>query len=175
MSFSVLIIQGSESDSSTTRYIAETLGVLGVSYDVYIVSAHRTPDRLEEIVGTAAASGYKIVIACAGGSAHLPGMAASHTLLPVLGVAAQSSTSARNEQAALDSMTFMPAGVPLATMGVGKAGAVNAALMAVRLLAVTDPVLRAKLEAFVSKQTAEVPKTPTTFPEGAPTTFSGEV
>ncbi len=148
------IIMGSVSDWETMQHAAATLEEFGVAYEKRVVSAHRTPDLLCEYAKTALGRGLKCVIAGAGGAAHLPGMTASMTPLPVLGVPVQSK--ALNGLDSLLSIVQMPAGVPTATFAIGRAGAVNAALFAVSLLATADEALMKKLEAFRAKQTAAV-------------------
>ena len=148
------IIMGSVSDWETMRHAAQTLERLGVPHEVEVVSAHRTPDKLFEYAAAAAGRGIRVIIAGAGGAAHLPGMAASKTLLPVLGVPVQSK--ALNGMDSLLSMVQMPAGVPVGTLAIGRAGAVNAALLAAAILAVAEPAVGDALERFRRDQTAEV-------------------
>ena len=148
------IIMGSQSDWDTMRAAAEMLEQLGVAHEVRVVSAHRTPDLLFEYASTARARGIEVIIAGAGGAAHLPGMTASKTSLPVLGVPVQSK--ALNGMDSLLSIVQMPAGVPVATFAIGAAGAHNAGLYAVALLAVTDTALAKRLEAFRAAQTDRV-------------------
>ena len=152
------IIMGSTSDWETMRHAAETLDGLGVAYDKKIVSAHRTPQRLYDYARGARASGLKVIIAGAGGSAHLPGMAASMTSLPVLGVPVESK--ALKGLDSLLSIVQMPAGVPVGTLAIGQPGAVNAALLAAAILAVTDAALAERLDAFRARQTAAVAQSP---------------
>ena len=152
------IIMGSTSDLETMRHAAETLDGLGVAYDKKIVSAHRTPQRLYDYARDARASGLKVIIAGAGGSAHLPGMAASMTSLPVLGVPVESK--ALKGLDSLLSIVQMPAGVPVGTLAIGQPGAVNAALLAAAILAVTDAALAERLDAFRARQTAAVAQSP---------------
>jgi 5-(carboxyamino)imidazole ribonucleotide mutase len=152
------IIMGSTSDWETMRHAAETLDGLGVAYDRKIVSAHRTPQRLYDYARDARASGLKVIIAGAGGSAHLPGMAASMTSLPVLGVPVESK--ALKGLDSLLSIVQMPAGVPVGTLAIGQPGAVNAALLAAAILAVTDAALAERLDAFRARQTAAVAQSP---------------
>jgi len=140
------VVMGSKSDWETLRHTAETLGQFGVSYEAKVVSAHRTPVRMAEYASTAEVRGIRVIIAGAGGAAHLPGMVASHTLLPVIGVPVQSAVLHGVDS--LLSIVQMPAGVPVATMAIGKAGAVNAALFAVAMLARSDAALREKLEQY---------------------------
>src|SRR4051794_41563268 len=136
---------GSQSDWPTMRYAAETLGLLGVTYDARIVSAHRTPDRLVAFAKGAKAAGFKVVIAGAGGAAHLPGMAAALTPLPVFGVPGESH--ALKGMDSLLSIVQMPGGIPAGTLAIGKAGAINAGLLAPAVLAPNDPDLDARLDA----------------------------
>ncbi|MFC5386935.1 5-(carboxyamino)imidazole ribonucleotide mutase [Aquamicrobium segne] len=150
----VAIIMGSQSDWATMRHAAETLAALGVSYKSLIISAHRTPQRLYDFATGAKAAGYKIVVAGAGGAAHLPGMAASMTPLPVFGVPVESK--ALSGQDSLLSIVQMPAGVPVGTMAIGKAGAVNAALLAAAVLALDDAELAGRLDAWRAQQTQNV-------------------
>lgn len=154
----VAIIMGSQSDWETMRHAALTLEQLGVSHEARIVSAHRTPDRLVEFAKNAKSEGFKVVIAGAGGAAHLPGMAASMTPLPVFGVPVQSK--ALSGQDSLLSIVQMPAGVPVGTMAIGKAGAINAALLAVAVLALSDEELADKLDKWRADQTAQVAQYP---------------
>lgn len=148
------LIMGSISDWSTLEHTARTLAEFDVPYEKRVVSAHRTPQRLVEYATTAESRGLKCIIAGAGGAAHLPGMAASMTTLPVLGVPVESK-SLRGVDSLL-SIVQMPGGVPVATFSIGKAGAINAALFAVALLAVENPALRARLHAFRERQSASV-------------------
>jgi 5-(carboxyamino)imidazole ribonucleotide mutase len=154
----VAIIMGSQSDWTTLRHAAETLAALGVGYDARIVSAHRTPERLYAFAKGAKAAGYKVIIAGAGGAAHLPGMTASLTTLPVLGVPVE--THALSGQDSLYSIVQMPAGVPVGTLAIGKAGAINAALLAAGVLALGDAALAARLEAWRARQTEQVAEQP---------------
>ncbi|WP_264046687.1 5-(carboxyamino)imidazole ribonucleotide mutase [Methylobacterium flocculans] len=154
----VAIIMGSQSDWATMRHAAETLDALGVAHDDRIVSAHRTPDRLVAFAKGAKAQGYQVVIAGAGGAAHLPGMTAAMTPLPVLGVPVESK--ALSGQDSLLSIVQMPAGIPVGTLAIGRAGAVNAALLAAAILALTDADLAARLEAWRAAQTASVAEAP---------------
>ena len=156
----VAIIMGSQSDWATMRHAAETLDALGVPYDARIVSAHRTPDRLVAFAKGAVAAGLKVVIAGAGGAAHLPGMAAAMTRLPVFGVPVESK--ALSGQDSLLSIVQMPAGIPVGTLAIGRAGAINAALLAASVLALSDPDLAERLEAWRSAQTASVAERPVT-------------
>jgi 5-(carboxyamino)imidazole ribonucleotide mutase len=154
----VAIIMGSQSDWATMRHAAETLDRLGIGYVARIVSAHRTPDRLVSFAKGARDAGFKIVIAGAGGAAHLPGMAAAMTSLPVFGVPVESK--ALSGQDSLLSIVQMPAGIPVGTLAIGKAGATNAALLAAAVLALNDPALADRLDAFREAQTASVAETP---------------
>ena len=155
---SVAIIMGSQSDWATMRHAAETLDALGVAHDAKIVSAHRTPERLFDFAKSAKEKGHKVIIAGAGGAAHLPGMCASMTPLPVFGVPVESK--ALSGQDSLLSIVQMPAGIPVGTLAIGKAGAVNAALLAVAVLALNDAALAAKLDQWRAKQTASVADVP---------------
>ena len=152
------IIMGSRSDWPTIGRAAEVLEALGVPHESKVVSAHRTPGRLYDYAQGAEARGLKVLIACAGGAAHLAGMAASMTALPVLGVPAPSR--ALNGLDSLLSIVQMPGGVPVATLAIGEAGAVNAGLLAVQILALNDPELGVRLAAWRAKQTADVPDAP---------------
>lgn len=154
----VAIIMGSQSDWSTMRHAAETLDSLGISHDDRIVSAHRTPDRLVEFAKGARESGFKVIIAGAGGAAHLPGMAASMTPLPVFGVPVESK--ALSGQDSLLSIVQMPAGIPVGTLAIGRAGAVNAALLAAAVLALHDKELAKRLDAFRQAQSEKVAMRP---------------
>ena len=149
---------GSQSDWATMRHAAETLDALRVPYDKRIVSAHRTPDRLYDFARGAKAAGFKIVIAGAGGAAHLPGMTAALTPLPVFGVPVESK--ALSGQDSLLSIVQMPAGIPVGTLAIGKAGAINAALLAAAVLALSDTALAKRLDAFRAAQTAKVADEP---------------
>ncbi|PTD25796.1 5-(carboxyamino)imidazole ribonucleotide mutase [Sphingomonas fennica] len=152
------IIMGSRSDWETMRHAAETLDALGIAHECKVVSAHRTPERLYEYAKSAAGRGLRVVIAGAGGAAHLPGMAASMTRLPVLGVPVESK--ALSGMDSLLSIVQMPAGIPVGTLAIGRAGAVNAALLAAAILATTDEALAARLDAWRARQTADVAETP---------------
>ena len=154
----VAIIMGSQSDWATMRHAAETLEALGVDYEARIVSAHRTPDRLVTFAKGARADGFKVVIAGAGGAAHLPGMTAAMTTLPVFGVPVESK--ALKGQDSLLSIVQMPAGVPVGTLAIGKAGAVNGALLAAAVLALGDEALAARLEAWRARQSEAVADRP---------------
>src|SRR5215212_9399252 len=155
---SVAIIMGSQSDWPTMRHAAETLDALGVAYEARIVSAHRTPDRLVAFAKGAKAAGHKVVIAGAGGAAHLPGMTAAMTLLPVFGVPVESR--ALSGQDSLLSIVQMPAGVPVGTLAIGRSGAVNAALLAAAVLALSDEALAERLDAWRRRQTETVAERP---------------
>ncbi|MGN6270647.1 MAG: 5-(carboxyamino)imidazole ribonucleotide mutase [Sphingomonas sp.] len=152
------IIMGSRSDWETMRHAAETLDALGVAYEAKVVSAHRTPDRLYDYAKSAKGRGLKALIAGAGGAAHLPGMAASMTPLPVLGVPVQSK--ALDGMDSLLSIVQMPAGIPVGTLAIGKAGAVNAALLAAAILAIGDATLAARLADWRQAQTDAVGEEP---------------
>ncbi len=152
------IIMGSRSDWETMRHAAETLDALGVVYEKKIVSAHRTPQRLYDYARGAKGRGLKVIIAGAGGAAHLPGMAASMTTLPVLGVPVESK--ALNGMDSLLSIVQMPAGVPVGTLAIGQAGAVNAALLAAAILATADEALGRKLDEHRARQTDSVAEHP---------------
>ena len=154
----VAIIMGSQSDWATMRHSAETLEALGVAYDARIVSAHRTPERLYAFAKGARESGYRIIIAGAGGAAHLPGMTAALTSLPVFGVPVESK--ALSGQDSLLSIVQMPAGIPVGTLAIGRAGAVNAALLAAAVLALGDEALAARLDAWRARQTEAVAERP---------------
>jgi 5-(carboxyamino)imidazole ribonucleotide mutase len=154
----VAIIMGSQSDWSTMRHAAATLDELGVAYDARIVSAHRTPDRLVAFAKGARSEGFKVVIAGAGGAAHLPGMTAAMTPLPVFGVPVESKALSGRDS--LLSIVQMPAGVPVGTLAIGRAGAVNAALLAAAVLALADPALAERLDAWRSRQSRNVAERP---------------
>ena len=154
MSIQVGIIMGSRSDWDTMRHASETLDALRIEHEVRIVSAHRTPDLLFEYAGSAAGRGLRAIIAGAGGAAHLPGMTAAKTRVPVLGVPVQSK--ALSGMDSLLSIVQMPAGVPVATLAIGKAGAVNAALMAAAILANEDDSVAAALDEYRQAQTSRV-------------------
>jgi 5-(carboxyamino)imidazole ribonucleotide mutase len=158
MSAPVAIVMGSQSDWATMQRAAEALEKLGVDSDVRIVSAHRTPDRLVTFAKGAADEGFKVIIAGAGGAAHLPGMVASMTHLPVLGVPVQSK--ALSGQDSLLSIVQMPAGIPVGTLAIGEAGATNAGLLAAAILATNDPALAERLKAYRKAQTASVAERP---------------
>ncbi|WP_430910275.1 5-(carboxyamino)imidazole ribonucleotide mutase [Methylobacterium sp. sgz302541] len=154
----VAIIMGSQSDWATMRHAAETLDALGVAHDCRIVSAHRTPERLVAFAKGARAEGFKVIVAGAGGAAHLPGMAAAMTSLPVFGVPVESK--ALSGQDSLLSIVQMPAGIPVGTLAIGRAGAVNAALLAAAVLALSDAALAGRLDAWRAAQTASVAERP---------------
>lgn len=152
------IIMGSTSDWETMRHAAETLDALGVAYETQVVSAHRTPQRLYDYAHGAAARGLKVIVAGAGGAAHLPGMAAAMTHLPVLGVPVQSKALKGFDS--LMSIVQMPGGVPVGTLAIGKPGAINAGLLAAAILATSDPALEARLVAWRAAQTDGVATDP---------------
>ncbi len=154
----VAIIMGSQSDWATMKHAAEVLTNLGVDHEVKIISAHRTPDRLYDFAKGAKAAGFKIIIAGAGGAAHLPGMAAAMTPLPVFGVPVESK--ALSGQDSLLSIVQMPGGIPVGTLAIGKAGAMNAGLLAVSVLALSDAPLAMRLDAWRLKQTESVALVP---------------
>jgi 5-(carboxyamino)imidazole ribonucleotide mutase len=159
MTAPVAIIMGSQSDWANMKHAADVLATLGVAHDVKIISAHRTPDRLYDFAKGAKAAGYKIIIAGAGGAAHLPGMAAALTPLPVFGVPVESK--ALSGQDSLLSIVQMPGGIPVGTLAIGKAGAMNAGLLAASVLALNDGALATRLDVWRAKQTdgvALVPK-----------------
>lgn len=157
------LIMGSTSDWPTMRHAAEVLEKLGVAYEARVVSAHRTPDRMFEYARTAADRGLKVIIAGAGGAAHLPGMVASLTWLPVLGVPVESRVM--KGQDSLYSIVQMPRGVPVGTLAIGESGAANAGILAASIIALSDDSVRKELEAFRSGQTAAVPHEP--FPSAS--------
>ena len=152
------VIMGSQSDWATLRHAAETLEALGIPYEARVVSAHRTPARLYDYAGSARDRGLKIIIAGAGGAAHLPGMTASMTPLPVLGVPVESK--ALSGMDSLLSIVQMPGGIPVGTLSIGRSGAINAALLAAAVLALNDPALAARLDAWRARQTASVVESP---------------
>ena len=158
MAVEVGIIMGSQSDWPTMKEAALILDELGVAYEAKIVSAHRTPDRLVEFAKGAAAEGFKVIIAGAGGAAHLPGMVASMTHLPVLVVPVQSKALSGNDS--LLSIVQMPGGIPVGTLAIGEAGATNAGLLAASILALGDDALSARLQAFRAAQTAAIAERP---------------
>jgi 5-(carboxyamino)imidazole ribonucleotide mutase len=152
------IIMGSKSDWETMRHAAETLDKLAVPYETKVVSAHRTPKRLYDYAHSARDRGLRVIVAGAGGSAHLPGMAAAMTSLPVLGVPVE--TRSLKGMDSLLSIVQMPAGVPVGTLAIGKAGAINAALLAAAILATSDAQLAARLDRYREEQTSSVAETP---------------
>ena len=152
------IIMGSQSDWATLKPAAEILDTLGVAHEVKIVSAHRTPDRLWEYGKSAVARGFHVIIAGAGGAAHLPGMMASKTRVPVIGVPVE--TQALKGVDSLYSILQMPRGFPVATMAIGAGGAMNAGLLAAQILAMTDPDLAARVDAWRAELTASIPEEP---------------
>src|SRR5580658_2309684 len=154
----IAIIMGSQSDWDTMTHAAEMLAALGVAYEKRIVSAHRTPERLYAFAKGAKAAGFKIIIAGAGGAAHLPGMAASLTELPVFGVPIESKALAGVDS--LYSIVQMPAGIPVGTLAIGKPGAINAALLAASVLALNDAALAKRLTAWRQQQTEAVKERP---------------
>jgi 5-(carboxyamino)imidazole ribonucleotide mutase len=154
----VAIIMGSQSDWATMKHAAATLDSLGVAHDARIVSAHRTPDRLVTFAKGAKADGFRIIIAGAGGAAHLPGMTASMTELPVFGVPIESKALAGVDS--LHSIVQMPAGIPVGTLAIGRAGAINAALLAAAVLALTDEALAERLAAWRQAQTESIADRP---------------
>jgi 5-(carboxyamino)imidazole ribonucleotide mutase len=152
------VIMGSQSDWPTMRHVAETLTALGVAHECRIVSAHRTPERMAEYAKTARDRGLAVIIAGAGGAAHLPGMVAAQTSLPVLGVPMESH--ALKGQDSLLSIVQMPAGIPVGTLAIGRAGAINAALLAASILAISDPGLQQAVDGWRAAQTAAVGEQP---------------
>ncbi len=154
----IAIIMGSQSDWATMRHAAETLEALGIAYDARIISAHRTPDRLYAFARNAKAEGFQVIIAGAGGAAHLPGMTAAMTPLPVFGVPVESK--ALSGEDSLLSIVQMPAGIPVGTLAIGRAGAVNAALLAAAVLALHDPALAERLDAWRTRQSEGVAERP---------------
>lgn len=155
----VAVIMGSQSDWATMKHAAETLNALSIPHETLIVSAHRTPDRLVAFAKGAKARGTKVIIAGAGGAAHLPGMTASMTPLPVFGVPVESKALSGHDS--LLSIVQMPGGIPVGTLAIGKAGAINAALLAAAVLALSDAALSERLEAWRVRQTAAVAERPT--------------
>ncbi len=155
---SVAIIMGSQSDWETMKFSEEILKKLNIPFTTKIISAHRTPDRMNDFAKNARENSIQIVIAGAGGAAHLPGMVASHTELPVIGVPIQSSSL--NGLDSLLSIVQMPGGVPVATMSIGKAGAINAAVYAAKILSLSNKAINTKLTNWLSSQTENVPLTP---------------
>ena len=158
----VAIIMGSQSDWATLRHAAETLDALGVVHDARIVSAHRTPDRLVAFAKGARTAGFRVIIAGAGGAAHLPGMTAAMTPLPVFGVPVESKALSGRDS--LLSIVQMPAGIPVGTLAIGRAGAVNAALLAAAVLALSDSDLAGRLDAWRARQTEAVAERPADEP-----------
>lgn len=154
----VAIIMGSQSDWPVMRAAASVLGELGVAYEARVISAHRTPDRLFAFARSARDAGFKVIVAGAGGAAHLPGMTAALTTLPVLGVPI--TTTALNGVDALHSIVQMPAGVPVGTLAIGEPGALNAGLLAAMILSLNDPALAARVEAWRAARTAAVAERP---------------
>jgi 5-(carboxyamino)imidazole ribonucleotide mutase len=154
----VAIIMGSQSDWETMKNAADTLEALEIPYDARIISAHRTPDRLVNFAKTARDEGFKVIIAGAGGAAHLPGMAAAMTPLPVFGVPVQSK--ALSGQDSLLSIVQMPGGIPVGTLAIGKAGAINAALLAAAVLALSDEEIADRLDEWRERQSASVAEYP---------------
>ncbi|PHR53137.1 MAG: 5-(carboxyamino)imidazole ribonucleotide mutase [Robiginitomaculum sp.] len=154
----VAIVMGSRSDWPTLRASAEHLDQLGVCYEAKVISAHRTPDRLVEFAKSARDNGFSVIIAGAGGAAHLPGMIASMTSLPVFGVPVESK--ALSGMDSLLSIVQMPGGIPVGTLAIGTPGAINAALLAASVLALSDPALAIRLDEWRSKQSASVPQNP---------------
>ena len=154
----VAIVMGSQSDWPTMRHTAEALDALEVAYDTRIVSAHRTPDRLAAFAKGAADEGFRVIVAGAGGAAHLPGMVAAMTHLPVLGVPVESK--ALKGKDSLLSIVQMPAGIPVGTLAIGEPGATNAGLLAAAILATSDPALAERLKAFRTAQTDSVAERP---------------
>jgi 5-(carboxyamino)imidazole ribonucleotide mutase len=153
----VAIIMGSRSDWPVLRHAAEMLENLGVAYEARVVSAHRTPERMYAFAKGAKAAGVQVIIAAAGGAAHLPGMTASLTDLPVLGVPIE--TKALKGMDSLLSIVQMPAGIPVGTLAIGEAGAKNAGLLAAKILALADPAVAERVAAFAARQTGSIPET----------------
>jgi 5-(carboxyamino)imidazole ribonucleotide mutase len=154
----IAIIMGSQSDWSTMKHAADTLDALGIGYEAKIISAHRTPDRHQAFAKAAQSNGFKIIIAGAGGAAHLPGVTAALTALPVLGVPIESKALSGVDS--LYSIVQMPAGVPVGTLAIGRAGAVNAAVLAASVLALSDPALAKRLEGWRQRLADAVGETP---------------
>jgi 5-(carboxyamino)imidazole ribonucleotide mutase len=154
----VAIIMGSQSDWATMKHAASTLDALGIGYEARIVSAHRTPKRLYDFAASARKNGFKVIIAGAGGAAHLPGMAASITPLPVFGV--PMNTHALEGKDSLLSIMQMPGGIPVGTLAIGKPGAINAALLSAAVLALSDAKIAKRLDAWRARQTKSVAKRP---------------
>lgn len=155
----VAIIMGSQSDWATMKHAADVLDALDIAYEARIISAHRTPDRLAEFAKSAKVDGFQIIIAGAGGAAHLPGMTAAYTPLPVFGVPIQSKALSGKDS--LLSIVQMPAGIPVGTLAIGKAGATNAALLAAAVLALSDDLIANNLDAWRAAQTASIAEYPT--------------
>lgn len=155
----VAIVMGSQSDWETMKNAADTLEALGISYEARIVSAHRTPDRMYEFAKGAREEGFQLIIAGAGGAAHLPGMIASLTPLPVFGVPVQSKTMSGLDS--LYSIVQMPGGIPVGTLAIGRAGAINAALLAARVLALMDDSLAYRLDEWIAQQSDSIADYPT--------------
>jgi 5-(carboxyamino)imidazole ribonucleotide mutase len=155
----VAIIMGSQSDWATMKHTADTLDALGIGYEAKIISAHRTPERHHAFATAAKANGFRVIIAGAGGAAHLPGVTAAWTTLPVLGVPIESNALSGVDS--LYSIVQMPAGVPVGTLAIGRAGAVNAAVLAASMLALGDDVLARRLEAWRQRMSEAVAETPT--------------
>lgn len=158
----VAIIMGSQSDWPTMKHAADTLEELGVSFDARIVSAHRTPERMYDFAKSAKSDGFKVIIAGAGGAAHLPGMTAALTPLPVFGVPVESR--ALSSEDSLLSIVQMPGGIPVGTLAIGKAGATNAALLAAAVLALSDPAIEEALDTYRHARTASVAEVPVNDP-----------
>jgi 5-(carboxyamino)imidazole ribonucleotide mutase len=154
----IAIIMGSQSDWATMKHAADILDVLGIAHEAKIISAHRTPERLYEFARGAKAAGFKVIIAGAGGAAHLPGMTAAMTILPVFGVPVESK--ALSGQDSLLSIVQMPGGIPVGTLAIGKPGAINAGLLAASVLALSDEALSQRLAAWRETQTTSVAITP---------------
>jgi 5-(carboxyamino)imidazole ribonucleotide mutase len=154
----VAIIMGSQSDWATMKHAADILDALGVAHEAKIISAHRTPERLYDFARGAKSAGFKVIIAGAGGAAHLPGMTAAMTILPVFGVPVESK--ALSGQDSLLSIVQMPGGIPVGTLAIGKPGAMNAGLLAASVLALSDDALSKRLAAWREKQTASVAVVP---------------
>lgn len=158
----VAIIMGSQSDWPTMKHAADTLEELGVAFDARIVSAHRTPERMYDFAKSAKSAGFKVIIAGAGGAAHLPGMTAALTPLPVFGVPVESR--ALSGEDSLLSIVQMPGGIPVGTLAIGKAGATNAALLAAAVLALSDPAIEEALDTYRHTRTASVAEVPVNDP-----------
>jgi 5-(carboxyamino)imidazole ribonucleotide mutase len=158
----IAIIMGSQSDWPIMRAAAAVLDELGVAYEARVISAHRTPDRLYAFCKSARAAGFKVIVAGAGGAAHLPGMTAALTTLPVLGVPI--ANTPLNGEDALYSIVQMPAGIPVGTLAIGEPGALNAGLLAAEILSLSDPQLAARIEAWRADKTAKVAAQPSDAP-----------